>query len=197
MNFDQFLISLGYNDDNEIIPPPEKTGPVLEYNINNHTIFIYPYVIVYENKKSYLNVEYEYSKYYYSQEETENKIKSLINIIKYPGPGKVYDVGWDIRCSINPAEFSKKDRSSLAISIFKQCKKCLKTGAGFFHPAPGDIVGSRPIGIKLDMGFNFESERKGTHQRSILSKKVFSFGEMKEDGMQYAIYGDDLKLYPI
>jgi hypothetical protein len=47
------------------------------------------------------------------------------------------------------------------------------------------------------MGFNFESERQGTHQRSILSKKVFSFGDIKDDGMQYAIYGDDLKLSPI
>ncbi len=197
MDLNQFLLSLGYEDNNMIITPPEKTGPILEYNINNQKVNIHPYVITYENKKSYLNVEYVYSVYHYSEEKTKNRIRSLIDIIKYPNPGKVYDVGWDIRCSVNPIEFSKKDRSHLAISIFKQCKKCLETGAGFFHPTPGDIVGSRPVGIKLDMGFNFESERKGTHQRSILSKKVFSFGDIKDDGMQYAVYGNDLKLYPI
>jgi len=197
MDFDQFLVSLGYEDKNTIVTPSEKSGPILKYIINETDVFICPYVIVYENKKSYLNIEYEYIMYYYSEEKTKDKIKSLINTIKYPNSGKVYDVGWDIRCQINPNQFSKKDRSYLAISTFRKCKHYLNTGAGFFHPEPGDIVGSRPIGIKLDMGFNFESERQGTHQRSILSKKVFSFGDIKDDGMQYAIYGDDLKLSPI
>jgi hypothetical protein len=164
MDFNQFLISLGYEDKNIIATPSEKTGPILKYDISGTDVLICPYVIVYENKKSYLNVEYEYSIYYYSEEKTKDKIKSLINTIKYPNSGKVYDVGWDIRCQINPNQFSKKDRSYLAISTFRKCKQYLATGAGFFYPEPGDIVGSRPIGIKLDMGFNFESERQGTHQ---------------------------------
>ena len=56
---------------------------------------------------------------------------------------------------------------------------------------------SHPLGIKFDMGFTEESEKEGTFQRSVLSKKVFKFGEVKEDGMQYAVIGDDLDMHPI
>lgn len=198
MSIDLFLNSLGYEDDSEVIPPSEKKGLKLLYEFGHKKIIIFPYVIVYQNKKSYLNVEYEYSNYYDNNPEiTKQKILNLIENIRYPEPGRVGDVGWDAKYLMDPTEFTKKERSYIAVSSFKKFKDFLKTGMSGECADPGDIICSKPIGIKFDKGFNDDSEQEGTLQRSILSKKVFSFGELKEDGMQYAVYGEDRKLHPI
>lgn len=197
MSLDNLLNSLGYFDDSEIIPPSDKIGPKLLYEIGDKKIIICPYVIVYQNKKSYLNIEYNYSSYYDDPETTKNKILTLIKILNYPSAGRVGDVGWDAKYPIDPTLFTKQERSKIAISSFKKFKHFLKTGMNGVCADPGDIICSKPIGIKFDKGFNEDSEKEGTIQRSILSKKVFCFGEVKEDGMQYAIYGDNLELHPI
>lgn len=197
MSIDNFLTSLGYEDSSSIIPPSDKLGPTLLYQIDDKKILICPYVIVYENKKSYLNLEYEYSSYYDDYETTKKKMINLINNIQYPNPGRVGEVGWDAKYPIDPTLFTKKERSQIAVSCFKKFKEFLKSGMNGVCGNPGDIICSKPIGIKFDKGFNDESEQEGTLQRSILSKKVFSFGELKEDGLQYAIYGNNLELYPI
>lgn len=197
MSIDNLLTSLGYDDKNKLIPPTDKIGPKLLYEFGDKKIIINPYVIVYQNKKSYLNVEYEYSSYYDDPETTKQKILNLIETIRYPSPGRIGDVGWDAKYLMDPTKFTKKERAYIALSSFKKFKLFLKTGMNGQCGDPGDIICSRPIGIKFDKGFNDESEKEGTIQRSILSKKVFSFGELKSDGMQYAIYDENLELHPI
>ncbi len=197
MSIDSFLNNLGYDDKSEVIPPSEKIGLKILYEFGDKKIIICPYVIVYQNKKSYLNVEYEYSTYYDHPDVTKQKIINLIDNIKYPNPGRVGDVGWEAKYLMDPTLFTKKERSYIALSSFKKFKDFLKSGMNGQCADPGDIICSKPIGIKFDKGFNEDSEKEGTLQRSILSKKVFSFGELKEDGMQYAIYGEDQELHPI
>ena len=108
-------------------------------------------------------------------------------------------MGWDAEYLIDPREFSAEERARIVVSSFKKFRSLILRGEWLdgIRAQPGDIVASRPIGIKFDMGFNDESEKEGTLQRSILSKKVFKFGELKEDGMQYSIIGEDLDMHPI
>ena len=121
----------------------------------------------------------------------------MIDYIKYPGKGKVYDIGWDAHYFVDPREFTTQERCKIILSGFKDGEKFLKTGSGFFTPKPNDIVASKPSGIKIDKGFNTESEKEGTLQRASIYKKLYSYGDIKEHGMQYAMYDQDMNLIPI
>lgn len=197
MSIYTFLNDLGYSEDNKIIQPSDKIGLKLLYEFGNKRIVIFPYVIVYQNKLSYLNVEYEHSSYYDDRETTKEKMLDLIKNIQYPNPGRVGEVGWDAQYLMDPTLFTKKERAYITLSCFKKFKEFLRTGMKEECANPGDIICSKPLGIKFDKGFNAESELEGTIQRSVLSKKVFSFGELKNDGLQYAVYGEDSELHPI
>ena len=103
------------------------------------------------------------------------------------------------RICYRPQEFSATERARILVSGFKKFRKLILRGEWLegIRTQPGDIIVSHPLGIKFDKGFNPESEQEGTFQRSVLSKKVFKFGEVKSDGMQYAIIGEDLDMHPI
>lgn len=197
MQLNNLLLSLGYNDSSDIFKPSDKITEEQLYDINGKKIIIRQYIIEYKNKKSYLNSEYEYSSYYYSEDIVKKNIIELISIIKFPGTGKIYDVGWETTYLMDPKLFTKKERTKIALNAFKTAKKYLKGFIGKYDPKPGDIIGSRPLGLKIDKGYTEESEEEGTLQRSILSKKIFSFGELKSDGMQYAMYDENMNLIPI
>ena len=58
------------------------------------------------------------------------------------------------------------------------------------YPQPGMILVARPVGPKIDQGFTESSLTIGSRQRSIVAKKL-GFGDLKEDGFQYARYDED------
>ena len=199
MNIEEYLLSLGYDDKEPLYEPGKKLSIKISFDFNGKKINICPYIVPYYSKKSYIAAEYNYSSYYDTPEVTKQKILNLISYIKYPEPGRVGDMGWDAEYLIDPREFSAEERAGIVVSSFKKFRSLILRGEWLdgIRAQPGDIVASRPIGIKFDMGFNDESEKEGTLQRSILSKKVFKFGELKEDGMQYSIIGEDLDMHPI
>ena len=112
-------------------------------------------------------------------------------------PGRVGDVGWDVKYLCDPMEFTPRQRAYITIKSFGQMKKMLFTGMMGLKARPGDVIASRPTGYKWDMGQTPESEKVGSDQRSVLSKKYFGFGDVKEDGMQYAYYDENYELQPI
>lgn len=196
MSIDTILSKLGYHDNSEVFPTPEKVTVKLLYKFDSGSIIISPFAIQYPNKKSYLNVEYEY--YYDEPEEViESKIKSLIEIIKYPSPGKVLDVGWDAEYLVDPRVFTKKERAKIAISSYKKFKYFLKNGMPNVILEENDILVARALGIKFDKGFNQESELEGSSQRERIATKILGFGTLKDDGLQYAMYDKDLNIIPI
>lgn len=199
MNIEEYLLSLGYDDKEPLYEPGKKLSIKIPFNFNGKKINICPYIVPYYSKKSYIAAEYNYSSYYDAPKVTKQKILNLISYIKYPEPGRVGDMGWDAEYLIDPREFTAEERARIVVSSFKKFRSLILKGEWLdgIRAQPGDIVASRPIGIKFDMGFNDESEKEGTLQRSILSKKVFKFGELKEDGMQYSIIGEDLDMHPI
>jgi len=199
MNIDKYLLSLGYDDKETLYEPGEKLSIKIPFDFNGKRINICPYIIPYYSKKSYIAAEYNHSSYYDAPEVTRQKILNLIEYIKYPEPGRVGDMGWEAEYLVDPREFTTEERARIVVSSFKKFRTLILKGEWLdgIRAQPGDIVASRPIGIKFDMGFNEESEKEGTLQRSILSKKVFKFGELKEDGIQYSIIGEDLDMHPI
>lgn len=199
MNIDEYLLSLGYDDKETLYEPGKKLSIKIPFDFNGKRINICPYIVPYYSKKSYIAAEYNHSSYYDTPEITKQKILNLIKYIKYPEPGRVGDMGWEAEYLVDPREFTAEERARIVVSSFKKFRTLILKGEWLdgIRAQPGDIVASKPIGIKFDMGFNDESEKEGTLQRSILSKKVFKFGELKEDGMQYSIIGEDLDMHPI
>jgi hypothetical protein len=196
MDFDIFLKDLGYIDNNEVRPDHGKDIMRIVYDINDKKLSVCPFAIYFPNKKSYLYKEYNYSIYYDNIEVTKNKILNLIKNIKYPEPGKVFEVGWDVEFHCDPYSFTPKERTKIVFQSFKLFKEFMRGSYPHYKSEVGDIFSSEPFGPKFDLGFTDESKQKGIIQRSTVSKR-FCFGDVKEDGMQYCVYGEDLKLHPI
>ena len=200
MKIHDYIKTLGYDDNSPIEGVHLKVGTKFGFEFNGNGIVICPYVIEYKNKLTYINLAYENLRPKHSPSKLMKKIENLIENIKYPEPGRIGDVGWDVKYLVDPTNFTAKQRAKIAVSSFRQMKKLLigtKSGMAGLKGEPGDIIVSDPLGIKFDLGHTKESEQQGTIQRSVLSKKVFNFGEVKEDGMQYAIYDQDYNLQPI
>ena len=200
MNIHDYIKTLGYDDNSPIEGVHLKVGTKFGFEFNGNGIVICPYVIEYKNKLTYINLAYENLRPKHSPSKLMKKIENLIENIKYPEPGRIGDVGWDVKYLVDPTNFTAKQRAKIAVSSFRQMKKLLigtESGMAGLKGEPGDIIVSDPLGIKFDLGHTKESEQQGTIQRSILSKKVFNFGDVKEDGMQYAIYDQDYNLQPL
>ena len=200
MNIHDYIKTLGYDDNSPIEGVHLKVGTKFGFEFDGNGIVICPYVIEYKNKLTYINLAYENLRPKHSPSKLMKKIENLIENIRYPEPGRIGDVGWDVKYLVDPTNFTAKQRAKIAVSSFRQMKKLLigtKSGMAGLKGEPGDIIVSDPLGIKFDLGHTKESEQQGTIQRSVLSKKVFNFGDVKEDGMQYAIYDQDYNLQPI
>ena len=200
MKIHDYIKTLGYDDNSPIEGVHLKVGTKFGFEFNGNGIVICPYVIEYKNKLTYINLAYENLRPKHSPSKLMKKIENLIENIKYPEPGRIGDVGWDVKYLVDPTNFTAKQRAKIAVSSFRQMKKLLigtESGMAGLKGEPGDIIVSDPLGIKFDLGHTKESEQQGTIQRSILSKKVFNFGDVKEDGMQYAIYDQDYNLQPL
>jgi len=200
MKIHDYIKTLGYDDNSPIEGVHLKVGTKFGFEFDGNGIVICPYVIEYKNKLTYINLAYENLRPKHSPSKLMKKIENLIENIRYPEPGRIGDVGWDVKYLVDPTNFTAKQRAKIAVSSFRQMKKLLigtESGMAGLKGEPGDIIVSDPLGIKFDLGHTKESEQQGTIQRSILSKKVFNFGDVKEDGMQYAIYDQDYNLQPI
>ena len=200
MNIHDYIKTLGYDDNSPIEGVHLKVGTKFGFEFDGNGIVICPYVIEYKNKLTYINLAYENLRPKHSPSKLMKKIENLIENIRYPEPGRIGDVGWDVKYLVDPTNFTAKQRAKIAVSSFRQMKKLLigtESGMAGLKGEPGDIIVSDPLGIKFDLGHTKESEQQGTIQRSILSKKVFNFGDVKEDGMQYAIYDQDYNLQPL
>jgi len=197
---DKYLLEMGYFTDEELFEPGDKLQIKIPYIAEGKQINLCPFIVPYYSKKSYLAVGLK-SLFMsgFAREDVDRKMHDLITNIKYGEPGRLGEMGWEAEYVIDPQEFSATERARILVSGFKKFRKLILKGEWLegIRAQPGDIIVSHPLGIKFDKGFNPESEEEGTFQRSILSKKVFKFGEVKSDGMQYAIIGEDLDMHPI
>lgn len=193
--FESILDSIGYSDDSPIYPKPNKKKKQTIYTCHDGSMAIYSYIIPYINKKSYVYLEFLDTYNVLDLESVKNKIKNLCDYINFKQKTRIGEIGWEVIYTKNPDEFSLSERTKIFFSFMKSSSKTLK---GYFDlkPQEGDILAAKPHGPKINQGFTESSLQLGLKQRIMLGKK-FNFGDMKEDGFQYAIYDKEGKLHPI
>ena len=191
--FESILTELNLKDDSPVFPKKEKQRQQVIYKCPSGVMSIYSFVIVYENKKSYLYLEYLDNEIYPNLKEN---LKSLADRIIFEEKTRVGEVGWEIVYSKQPKEFSLEERKKVFFSLIKDLHKNIDKGMLGIEPNPGDILAAKPFGPKINQGFTEESLKIGKYQRSIFAKK-FGFGELYPDGFQYGRYDEDLILRPI
>ena len=179
------------------VRPKAKVGHNIGFDLKGKQIVVAPYCIEYKSKFDYVRYEWSDIKNKHSEAYVAKKVIALCENVRIMEPGRVGDVGWDVKYICDPKEFTPRPRAYININSFGQMKKMLFTGMMGLKASPGDVIASRPTGYKWDMGQTPESEKVGSDQRSVLSKKYFGFGDVKEDGMQYAYYDENYELQPI
>lgn len=193
--FERILESIGYKDDSTIFPEQNKKQKQTVYKCTDGGMAIYSYIIPYYNKKSYVYLEFLDTYELLELEEVKVKIKNLCNHIRFEEKTRIGEIGWEVVYTKSPDKFTLKERRDIFFSFLRSSSKTLK-GQFNLKPEKGDILAARPHGPKINQGFTEDSMKIGIRQRIMLGKK-FNFGDIKEDGFQYAMYDDQGNLHPI
>lgn len=191
--FEKLLETLGYQDASPIYPQEEKRYQQVNFKCEDGGMAIYTFIILYQNKKSYLYLEFEDN---YGSANLEKRIKTLAERIYFHEKTRLAEVGYEVKYTKQPKEYSLKERKKILYHFMKYTYQNLEEGMVKLSPEPGDILAAKPHGPKLNEGFNESSLAIGKKQRSLVAKK-FGFGELYEDGFQYARYDENCILRPI
>jgi hypothetical protein len=193
IEFERLLKELGYKDRLPVYPKEEKRYQQVNFKCSNGAMAIYTFIILYQTKKSYLYLEFEDQ---YNSPNLEEKIKTLAKRIYFHEKTRIMEVGWEVKYTKQPNEFLLEDRKKIFYQFMKNTYQNLKEGMVGIFPKSGDILAAKPYGPKINEGFTESSLEIGKHQRSLVTRK-FGFGDLYDDGFQYARYDENLILRPI
>jgi len=198
IKFERLLKNIGYYDNSPIIRNVQKLEKcILKKYTDKLNINIIGFIYYYPNKKSYIWRCYQelLSNPKLTKKEV---IKYLLEICKgiiFLEKTRIAEVGWEILYSNTLLTKSKRDLFVLYLHILKDLKILLKKEFFEIKPKPGDILVSRPRGLKFKV-HNINTNWEGMRQRSLSAQKMFNFGKLNEWGDQYARYDENLNLYP-
>lgn len=190
--FERLLNELGYVDQSPVLASEEKTEQV-NFNCIDGAMAIYTFIGLYENKKSYLWEEFLDN---YEDDNLKKIMSDLAKRIRFEEKTRIAEVGYRAKYTKNPDQFSLDERKRILLHFIRMTHKNLSRGMLNTYPQPGMILVARPVGPKIDQGFTESSLTIGSRQRSIVAKKL-GFGDLKEDGFQYARYDEDCILRSI
>jgi hypothetical protein len=193
IEFERLLRQLGYKDRLPVYPKEDKRYQQVNFKCSDGAMAIYTFIILYQTKKSYLYLEF---KDHYNSPNLKEKIQSLAEKIHFQEKTRVAEVGWEVKYTKQPDKFSLEERKQIFYYFMKYTYKNLEEGMVNLSPKPGDILAAKPHGPKINEGFTESSLVIGKHQRSLVARK-FGFGELQEDGFQYARYDENCVLKPI
>ncbi len=191
--FERLLKKLGYKDRLPVYPKEQKRYQQVNFKCSDGAMAIYTFIILYQTKKSYLYLEFED---HYNSPDLEQRIKSLAERIHFNEKTRVAEVGYEVKYTKQPNEFSLEDRKKIFYHFMKYTYENLEKGMVKLSPRPGDILVAKPYGPKINEGFNESSLVIGQRQRSLVASK-FGFGQLQDDGFQYARYDENCVLRPI
>jgi len=191
--FEKLLKELGYRDRSPVYPKENKRYQQVNFKCNDGAMAIYTFIILYQTKKSYLYLEFLD---HYNSPDVKDKIKTLAERIYFHEKGRLAEVGYEVKYTKQPSEFSLEERKKIFYEFIKYTYENLHDGIVKIKPKPGDILAAKPHGPKLNDGFNESSLVVGKRQRALVARK-FGFGELYEDGFQYARYDENCELKPI
>lgn len=193
LEFEKLLRKLGYKDRSPVYPKENKRYQQVNFNCSDGALAIYTFIILYQTKKSYLYLEFLDN---FQSPDLEQRIKNLAERIYFHEKTRLAEVGYEVKYTKQPDEFSLEERKKIFYYFMKYTYKNLEEGMVKLCPKPGDVLAAKPFGPKLNEGFNESSLVIGRHQRSLVARK-FGFGELQEDGFQYARYDENCVLRPI
>jgi len=193
IEFERLLKKLGYRDRSPVYPKENKRYQQVNFKCEDGALAIYTFIILYQTKKSYLYLEFED---HYNSPQLEEKIKTLAERIYFHEKTRVAEVGYEVKYTKQPNEFSLEERKKIFYNFMKYTYKNLEEGMVKLSPRPGDILVAKPHGPKLNDGFTESSLVIGKHQRSLVARR-FGFGKLNDDGFQYARYDENTILRPI
>jgi len=193
IEFERLLKKLGYRDRSPVYPKENKRYQQVNFNCDSGAMAIYSFIIRYQTKKSYLYLEFVDN---YDSPDLESLVKNLAKNIHFHEKTRLAEVGYEVKYTKQPEEFSLEERKKIFYYFMKYSYKNLEEGMTKLYPKPGDILTVKPYGPKLNEGFTESSLTLGKHQRSLVALK-FGFGNLKEDGFQYARYDENCILRPI
>ena len=191
--FEKLLKELGYRDRSPVYPKEDKKYQQVNFKCDDGAMAIYTFIILYQTKKSYLYLEFLD---HYNSPDVKEKIKTLAERIYFHEKGRLAEVGYEVKYTKQPNEFSLEERKKIFYEFIRYTYENLHDGIVKIKPRPGDILAAKPHGPKLNDGFNESSLVVGKRQRAIVARK-FGFGELYEDGFQYARYDENCELKPI
>jgi hypothetical protein len=191
--FEKLLKELGYRDRSPVYPKEDKKYQQVNFKCDDGAMAIYTFIILYQTKKSYLYLEFLD---HYNSPDVKEKIKTLAERIYFHEKGRLAEVGYEVKYTKQPNEFSLEERKKIFYEFIRYTYENLHDGIIKIKPRPGDILAAKPHGPKLNDGFNESSLVVGKRQRAIVARK-FGFGELYEDGFQYARYDENCELKPI
>lgn len=193
IEFERLLKELGYKDRLPVYPKEDKRYQQVNFKCLDGAMAIYTFIILYQTKKSYLYLEFIDN---YNNPDLKEKIKTLAERIHFHEKTRLAEVGYEVKYTKQPEEFSLEERKKIFYYFMKSSYKNLEEGMVKLSPRPGDILVAKPHGPKLNEGFTESSLVIGKHQRSLVARK-FGFGELQDDGFQYARYDENLVLRPL
>jgi hypothetical protein len=173
IEFERLLRQLGYKDRLPVYPKEDKRYQQVNFKCSDGAMAICTFIILYQTKKSYLYLEF---KDHYNSPNLKEKIQSLAEKIHFHEKTRLMEVGWEVKYTKQPDEFSLEGRKQIFYHFMKYTYKNLKEGMVNLSPKPGDILAAKPHGPKINEGFTESSLVIGKHQRSLVARK-FGFGE--------------------
>ncbi len=191
--FERLLVKLGYRDRMPIYEKEDKKYQQTNFKCTDGAMAIYTFLIVYKTKKSYLWLEFLDN---YDDPDLENKIRRLAKKIRFYEKTRLIEVGYEVKYTKQPSEFSLEERRKIFHHFILYTHKHLSNGVLDETPRPGDVLAAKPHGPKINEGFTESSLSVGKRQRSIVARR-FGFGELFDDGFQYARYNENCHLEPI
>lgn len=189
--FEQTMERLGYKIKTPLVLA-DKHIQTQATHIGPHPFWLVTYIVPYQNKASYL---------YYRYLDAGPSVKdSLINgfaeNILYEDEAMIAEVGWEVKYKTHPSQLDKMERIKLMLEFNKTCYDNIHNGMFGYIPKPGYVLTSEPKGAKVDMGPSLNSWKEGAKNRAAFARRV-GFGEVKEDGWNYGIYDENVKLKPL
>lgn len=193
VKFEKLLKELGYRNRSPVYPKEDKRYQQVNFKCNDGAMAIYTFVILYQTKKSYLYLEFLD---HHDSPYLKDKIKTLAEKIHFHEKGRLAEVGYEVKYTKQPSEFSLEERKKIFYEFIKYTYENLQDGIVKIKPRPGDILAAKPHGPKINEGFTESSLVLGKRQRALVARK-FGFGELQDDGFQYARYDENCNLHPI
>ena len=193
IEFERLLQGLGYKDRLPVYRKENKRYQQVNFKWSDGAMAIYTFIIMYPTKKSYLYLEFLD---HYKSPTLKKRISTLAEIIRFNEKTRIMEVGWEVKYTKQPDEFSLEERKQIFYHFMKYTYKNLEEGMVNLTPRPGDILAAKPYGPKINEGFTESSLVLGRHQRSLVARK-FGFGNLQDDGFQYARYDENCILQPI